>query len=284
MDLINDFRTRPAPMTTKTWYEEKQKIGERAIQLIEIGEKLHLRMKGERTRKEKRTDAKHFLEFEKHYYFLKRDCNVLHMARDLKGGSFLIPWIKLVLGILGISMSITWFIHMCIFMLPPPDQRVDPFLNNLFIELEDVGNGNFPLMGVLAYACYSFYLLWAVVKGNFKLGIRFLIFKIYPMEIGNTMMNAFLANTWVILLCSIPTVQFCTMAFPIYARYTSIDMMFGTQIKYLPWFKYFWENNVFIFVIVILNVLTLIYLCACPRDRGREVQAQLDAMAADNPY
>jgi hypothetical protein len=70
---------------------------------------------------------------------------------------------------------------------------------------------------------YSYYLLACAVKGNFKLGLRFFIWKIYPMELHKTYMNAFLVNTWVILLCSVPAVQFCAWAFPIYARYTDVN-------------------------------------------------------------
>jgi hypothetical protein len=55
--------------------------------------------------------------------------------------------------------------------------------------------------------------------------------QIYPMEVNNTLMNAFLINTWFILLISVPLVQFSAFAFPIYVRYTSINMLFGVQTK-----------------------------------------------------
>lgn len=115
--------------------------------------------------------------------------------------------------------------------------------------------------------------------GNFKLGVRFLIWKIYPMEVGNTLMNAFLVNTWIILLCSVPTVQFCAIAFPEYAALTEIDMIFGTQIQYLEFLSYFWQNNVFIYAILALNGLTLIWLLIQPRDVAAEVERELDALA-----
>jgi LMBR1 domain-containing protein 1 len=131
--------------------------------------------------------------------------------------------------------------------------------------------GQFPLLGIIAFAIYSFYLMVCAIKGNFKLGIRFLFWKvspcscwccslgslrmffafpafpalfpgipstfsvfpgqIYPMEINNTLMNAFLVNTWFMLLVSVPTVQFSAFAFPIYVRYTAIDMLFGVQVR-----------------------------------------------------
>jgi len=153
----------------------------------------------------------------------------------------------------------------------------------MFIKLGNVGNGSFPLFGICAFATYAFYLLWCCVKGNFKLGIRLAFWKIYPMEVGKTKMNAFLANTWIILLCSVPTVQFCARAFPIYARETQIDLLFGTQIQYLNFFKYFWEQNVFIVALLVVVFISLLYLLMRPRDRAAEVERELDAIANRKP-
>lgn len=40
MDLINDYRTRPAPMSTQTYFEERRQLAIRAKMLLEIAEKL----------------------------------------------------------------------------------------------------------------------------------------------------------------------------------------------------------------------------------------------------
>jgi len=281
MDLINDFRTRPTPMAASAYFEEKRRLGERANMLINVGEKIKTDVRRPRSQKEKRSDRKNFREFEKHYYFLKQDYKILNVAHKLKGGNPLIPFAKLIAGIIGIGVSLSWLIHMCIFILPP--HPAHQFLNLFFIKLSDVAHGSFPLFGVIAFAIWSLYLLWAVVKGNFKLGVRFVIWKIYPMEVNNTLMNAFLANTWVILLTAIPCVQFCARAFPVYARETSVDMLFGTQVQNLKFFEYFWRNNVFIYIIVILNGLTLIWLLIAPNDKSAEIDRILDTMTHADP-
>jgi LMBR1 domain-containing protein 1 len=46
-------------------------------------------------------------------------------------------------------------------------------------------------------------------------------------------MNSFLFNLLLILLCSLPVVQFSTIAFADYARFTNVNQIFGVQIKYL---------------------------------------------------
>lgn len=40
----------------------------------------------------------------------------------------------------------------------------------------------FPLFGTLAFGIFSFYLLWCVVKGAMKFGIRLLIITIHPLK------------------------------------------------------------------------------------------------------
>ena len=88
---------------------------------------------------------------------------------------------QFLLGIIFGCISLSWWIHIAIYILPA--KPVHPFLNNFFVALTDNVPG-FPLFGVLAFALWSFHLLFCVVKGNFRLGVRFLVIKLYPMEIG----------------------------------------------------------------------------------------------------
>ena len=57
-------------------------------------------------------------------------------------------------------MAVAWLIHIVIYNMT----GVHIFLNALFIELDKF----FSLFGVLAYAGFTFYLLWACVKGVMK--------------------------------------------------------------------------------------------------------------------
>jgi len=258
-------------------------LGRRAKYLIDFGvefQKQEEDTRHNKSRSEKRKDRERLLKFERAFYFLKQDKELLDACKKLKDTNPLWWAFKLFLGIVGFIISVTWLIHIAIFVLP--DRPYTPFLNAFFIDLSDVGgqNGGFPLFGILAFSIYAFYLMWCSVKGNFKLGLRLVFWKIYPMEIGKTKMNAFLANTWIIMLCSVPTVQFCVRAFPIYARNTAIDVLFGTQIQYLSFFKYFFEENVFIIAMIVVSFLTLLYLIYRPRDRAQEVENELDSLAA----
>ena len=44
------------------------------------------------------------------------------------------------------------------------------------------------------------------------------------------MMNSFLANVFLILLTSVVVVQFCAISFPVYARNTEVDLLWGQQV------------------------------------------------------
>lgn len=95
-------------------------------------------------------------------------------------------------------------------------------------------------------------------------------------------MNAFLFNTWIILLCSVPAVQFCVQAFPVYTSDTQASVMFGTQIKYLTFFRYFFLNNVFIIALLCFSGFTTLILCVCPINKADEVEATLDRIAKNS--
>lgn len=228
LDLINEFRTRPEPMTTKVYFDERTALGGRTKTLLEIANKLSLEMEKHHTGGKKRQEARDMRNLEKHYFYLKKDFQILTIAYKLRGGNPLVYFAKLFGGIIFLGISLSWWIHIAVYVLPA--KPYSPFLNNFFqILTDDVPS--FPLFGVLAFALWSFHLLFCVVKGNFRLGVRFLFIKLYPMEIGNTLMNAFLFNTWIILLTAVPAVQFCVDSFPIYTSDTQASVMFGSQVS-----------------------------------------------------
>jgi LMBR1 domain-containing protein 1 len=92
------------------------------------------------------------------------------------------------------------------------------------------------------------------------------------MRYGKTLMNSFLFNSSVIVLCAIPVVQFCTYAFDGYARYTTISTLLGVQVKYLKFLSIFFENNIFVYIILVLALLSSVYLSYYHRDKSAEAK------------
>jgi len=61
------------------------------------------------------------------------------------------------------------------------------------------------------------------------------------------------------LLCCLPVTQFCTEAFAAYARLTDADVIFGSQVRNLQFFRLFFQNNVFLYGMLIISFLALVY-------------------------
>ena len=155
-------------------------MGERASILREAGRAIkedQLNALGRKlSRKEKQEMADTFHRFENAVYLLKKDYFHLQTSYKLRGGNPFIAWIKLFMSIIGSTISLLWIIHICIYVLP--EEPLDPFLNNLFVELSLDG---FNLFGVCAFAFYAFWLLLAVIKGNFRFGLRVPCCRMFPM-------------------------------------------------------------------------------------------------------
>ena len=106
----------------------------------------------------------------------------------------------------------------------------------------------FPLFGTLTIGILGLYLLLAASKGAAKFGTRFFLISVHALEPHKTLLNSFMFNVQLVLLCVLPTVQFCTDAFSQYARNTDAEVIFGSQFKYIYGFRYFWQYNVFLCV------------------------------------
>jgi len=97
-----------------------------------------------------------------------------------------------------------------------------------------------------------------------------MFFAFHPMEPNKTYMSSFLFNIALLLLCSIPVVQFSTEAFAEYARNTTALQVFGTQIRYMRFFSYFFENYVFIYAFLVMFFLTSLYLMCKPVNKAMD--------------
>ncbi len=282
MSLINDFRRRPKPMGKAKYMAECDNLTDRANSLIDKartlrdGAKIQEAPQGFWARRKQRKATAQITELENEFYFLRRDFDILKMSYEFSKSNPLWFFLKLILGILGLIVSLLWIIHICIFVLPGKNHRLYGFLNVALDELSGIAGGDFPRVGVMLYAILTFWLMWCTIEGNQKFGLRFLLWRFYPMEVGNTMMNAFLANLWVLLLCVFPQVQFVSQALPIYARYTAIEALFGQQVRYLNGFRVFWEHNIFVIIMLGIAGLTLIFMLLCPGKRDAKLKKKIE--------
>lgn len=282
LSWINDFRTRPAAMPVEEYAKQKIRISERATLLKETGELLkkdEIKYMGKSpARKIKNEHKRNIIKFENAVRLLKIDWIFLETSFELKGGNPLVAYGKLFLGIIGLIISLMWWLHIILFMLldPPPTT----LLNDLFIAMTIE---QFQLPGIFAFAFQSLWLFMCVIKGVFMFGLRvpFLI-RLYPMEIGGTLLNSFLVNTWILLICALPTVHFCAQAFPVYARNTEVNILFGAQIKNIEFFGNFFQNNIFIICLLVISFLSVLYGLLCAPDHEQEIDKQIKELQEIN--
>ncbi|CAL5338293.1 unnamed protein product [Camellia sinensis] len=116
-------------------------------------------------------------------------------------------------------VSVAWIAHIVIYLLINPP--LSPFLNGVFIKLDDVWG----LLGTAAFAFFCFYLLLAVIAGAMMLGMRLVFITIHPMKWGATLMNSFLFNVGLILLCSI---RYCSLKEAASAAYAQVCAPYHT--------------------------------------------------------
>ena len=264
LDLIHTFTDRPTSIDVKNWAAKRNELKDRAAKLRAIGEKMEKDNFADV--KPSRADQKLFNKFKNAVYLLEKDYEIFRVRKFEKGGNILYYIGMGILGVIGVFVSLLWVIHTVLFVFM---HNAHPFLNTLLVGLDNV----FPLFGTVGFGTFAFYLLWCTIKGVMKLGIRFAFFTIHPMEPGKTMMNSFLFNVGVILLCEIPVVQFCTDAFSIYARVTSVSMLFGTQIRYIQGFDVMYQYNIFLYIFFAFIAMTCLYMAVKkPKDSGKEIE------------
>ncbi|XP_042515869.1 LIMR family protein At5g01460-like [Macadamia integrifolia] len=261
LGLIFSFIRRPKAVITRSQYiKEATELAKKAKELKKAADALH---QEERSGSKGRKWRKNVKAVEKELLLLEEDVKALEEMYP-QGEKAETSWAltvigylaKLVLGILGLIVSVAWVAHIVIYLLINPP--LSPFLNEVFIKLDSVWG----LLGTAAFAFFCFYLLMAVVAGAMMLGLRLVFITIHPMKWGATLMNSFLFNVGLILLCSISVIQFCSTAFGYYAQATAAQEIFGHTLQSLRGIKYLYMYNVFQIAFVVFAGLTLVYYAA----------------------
>ena len=271
IDCVYAYINRPKMLSASDARNQRRVLMNKAKDLITMGEgmaeKLFEATEGARGRSAVRKAQREHKEELKKFRLLVDQ--VEHELDDFQLGdpasyqqhyNPLVPYFSLLCGFIGGILSVVWVIHIIIYMLltPPPYAFLNIYLKQL--------DGFFPLFSTLTIGIMSMYLLLCASKGAAKCGTRFLLISVHPLEKGKTLLNSFIFNVQLVLLCVLPTVQFSTNAFNAYAVYTSASSIFGTQMNYIKGFRFFFQYNVFLFMLLSFTFLSAIYfvrpLCA----------------------
>ncbi|KAJ7523093.1 hypothetical protein O6H91_18G037000 [Diphasiastrum complanatum] len=261
LSMIFSFLRRPRKIITRARYiKEATDLGKRAKELREITLALQ---REERTGGKGRKWRRNVKKVEQELVYLEEDVQALEEVYP-QGERAETSWaltvlgylFKLLLGVFGFCVSVMWVAHIIVYMLVQPPAA--PLLNQVFVKLDNAWG----LLGTVAFAIFCMYLILAVIAGEMHLGMNLIFITIHPMKYGGTLMNSFLFNVGLILLCSISVIQFCAKAFSLYAQATAVQEIFGYTLESLRGLKYLFRYNVFQFVFILLSIGTLIYYLA----------------------
>ncbi len=268
-DLIVAYIYRPHTMAPDEMASVELELQDRTAEILEVTQMLKRDRNssgdGPRGKNELRkrfvSDRMEVNRLAQMVFLLERDLEEYRACKSVNVAyNPLVPYFKLAMGIFFAIVSTLWLLQIILAILTKP--VVSPFLS-LYLISFDLW---FPMFGNLTYAGFSLYLLVCTVKGCFKISVRFLCIKIHPMQVGGTYVNSFLFNLGIILLCTIPLIHFCVLAFAGYAVNTDIFLLFGVQVNYLHFYSQFYTNDVFIWIILLAACSVLPYFFMRPRD------------------
>jgi LMBR1 domain-containing protein 1 len=188
-------------------------------------------------------------------WFPQQLVNLCYKKNDINP---LLPWLQLIGGLFATLLSFSWFLQILLQIFLRGRMA---FLNVIFTSLTDA----FPLFGVCAYGVFAFYIMITVISGSIKFAGRFFLISIHPMKVNGTMMNSFLFNVGILLVCSVAAIQLCTTAFAQFANNSAISQIFVVQIQYLKGLNFFYSINVPVFycILYIVSLAFLLYSLVC---------------------
>lgn len=294
-DLVTAYIWRPKVMAPDALANKELELQEKCADLLEVTallkrDRLNL---NDGTAKAKRAMKLRYLpdrmevnKLTQMVFILERDLEEYRACKVVrKGYNPLRPYVNLGGGVFFALLSVLWLLQIILAMLTTP--QASPFLS-LYLVTFDVW---FPMFGNLTYALLSLYLLIATVKGAFKLSVRFFCCKLHPMQVGGTLINAFLFNLGIVMVCTVPLVHFCVTAFSGYTVDSDAFFLFVVQVNNVAFFRTFFRGKVFIWAMLIIACALLPYLFWRPRDQAvstedfrRNLHERSAASAGENAY
>jgi LMBR1 domain-containing protein 1 len=248
--------------------EELKLIGEELNKLEERGADRRCFIFGE---KRKYDNKKH--EFVARYALAEEEFHIVNASTEakLKNNCVVLCFYCLIpFGVLTSILTIIWLIQFCCSYFYIKNGRPGyPFLSYLLIFFQDE---SVSFLSFFIFAILCLYLLFCLMKGNFKFGVRILCcWSIHPMKKDKTYMNSFIFNVSLILLGSCAVTQFCSDCLYDYVSFTDIDSMFNVMIKHLKFFKIFYKYHIFQYIFFGIFVLSFFYLIFRPTDRSKPI-------------
>ena len=270
LDLIYSFCTRPIRIKPAKLEEMKKEIVVTAADLKDLGMQLKkLEELGHHKKNIFSKDRRHYNDLLKQLKVgvsvIDDQFQVINLQEMANQTSALGYLMQLIAGIFCMILTLLWIVQIVFYIIIKIDDR--PLFTFLNVPLVALADANLSFLSIVIYIVMTFYLLIATVKGNFKFGLRIMILgAIHPMKKDKTYMNSILFNVMLVMLTSVSVIQFSIRAFGEYTSLTDADIIFNTQIKYLTFYRFFFNYNIFEYGMLIIALISFVYLICRPND------------------
>ena len=281
LDFFYDFCTRPKSMIGTNLKKRKKILFRELEELKLLGNELtEMEQRGANHRcfifgERRRYDNKKH-EYVARYALAEEEFHIVNASIEskLKNNCVVLCYYCLIpFGVISSIFTVLWLIQFCCSYFYIKNGRPGyPFLSYLLIFFQDE---SVSFLSFFIFALLCLYLLFCLIKGNFKFGVRILCcWSIHPMKKDKTYMNSFILNVSLILLGSCAITQFCTDCLYDYVSFTDIDSMFNVMIKNLKFFYIFYKYHIFQYIFFGVFVLSFVYLIIRPTDRRKPIYSK----------
>ena len=281
LDFFYDFCTRPKSMIGTNLKKRKKILFRELEELKLLGNELtEMEQRGANHRcfifgERRRYDNKKH-EYVARYALAEEEFHIVNASIEskLKNNCVVLCYYCLIpFGVISSIFTVLWLIQFCCSYFYIKNGRPGyPFLSYLLIFFQDE---SVSFLSFFIFALLCLYLLFCLIKGNFKFGVRILCcWSIHPMKKDKTYMNSFIFNVSLILLGSCAITQFCTDCLYDYVSFTDIDSVFNVMIKNLKFFYIFYKYHIFQYVFFGVFVLSFVYLIIRPTDRRKPIYSK----------
>ena len=153
-----------------------------------------------------------------------------------------------------------WFFHILLYnLIVINGAPASPFFNDILNRIEE---SNVSVIATAIFEGLALFLLFAAIKGNIKFGVRCFCFTFFPVRRNETYMNSLLVNVMLINLWTVSLIQFCSQTFASFVRFSDIScnpvsyhlVIYNVQIQYMRFYKWFFENKVFLYLILVREI------------------------------
>jgi len=269
-DGIEAYRNRPIKRSKQEILAKKSQLQDSITELIQSGQGIEESQKDVESARgfvaKKRSEAKvnsNVNKFKASVLSIEKEFEIFSAEVNYQNINPLTYSTQLWVGLGLFAVSLIWWVQILLSLIHDKQGfPISQFLNKPLLWFEETLGTGFVSTGLLTIL--SVYLIIAVSKGNVKFGMKIpFFFTIHPMSPNETLMNSFLFNLWLILTTSVAMVHFLTENFAQYTRLTSSAFFFGTVVKHMEFFQFFFVNRIFETAFLAWSVLTLFCLVVC---------------------